>query len=176
MDLITTAGGTTSNSYATYEEGDEIARTFRTLPGMGVDTLGWFTCASPQEETRKQAMALAAKRIDAAPWTGEKVVWNQAMAGPRVGCNEPANDLLIVDAYKQAQVAEACALLMPISSAARDARDGVASRSIGSRSTTYDTSATRAAASQSASPVAVRILQDAGLVEGNSGSVYLGGR
>ncbi len=74
ITIDTTIGGASSNSYATEEE-------FAAFAGTDLD--GAAVYAAADDEDRKRALVMAARRLDQERWRGARVTTTQKLAHPR---------------------------------------------------------------------------------------------
>lgn len=82
MALVTTIGGSTANSYISYDD----ATTFFDSR-LNAET--WY---STDETVCEKALKMAAQRLQRENWIGSRVTTTQAMAWPRSGAAKPDSD------------------------------------------------------------------------------------
>lgn len=75
-DIITTVGGSTSNSYISLADAQTLFFDLRLDAGAWLDA---------SEEDKVRALIMAAKRLNRENWLGERVTTTQKLAWPRYG-------------------------------------------------------------------------------------------
>jgi len=92
--IVTTVGGSLSNSFATVEEADAI------LADAPFDTSGWDDIEYEGDGPKAQRLILAAQLMAFLPWKGYRVYTNQALCFPR---SFQADTTVMLDAVKEIQ-------------------------------------------------------------------------
>lgn len=177
-EIDTTYGGETANSYLTIEELEAQITFLGVAKGYGVDTSGWAALGSPSGENKRRLAILAADRVDCASFLGIRNYQNQRRAWPRTQTglyhlNHIDGSVVIPDAVKLAQAAEACYLAAAITSTAQASERGVMSESVGDVTVEYSAAAMRAGSGVAISPASNRILASAGLIAVGGGSTFV---
>lgn len=170
MALISTLGAADADSYvANVAEAIQIATVLAAIPGLGISTTAFLAAGTTTQEA---VLRMGADRVDRAGLDGVKATETQAREFPRVATRQNRYLNVIPDAAKQAQVAEACALMVAPTSTEQQVAQGVSSFAVAEESVTFSNKAA-INATRPLSAAAERILMDAGLCGGGYGSVYV---
>ncbi len=172
--LDSTLDGQNANSYvASLGEAEDLIDQLRALKYLALDVSGWDSPGSPESDIKLNALVMAADRIDAGSFIGDRHTNNQARAWSRSNTGITRLNYVIPDTVKLAQVAEAAMLLVAKPQEIDLQARGVSAYTIGKKSVTFGQGGSSRQISTSMSAPAFEILRGAGLVSRGVSSVYL---
>lgn len=170
MDLTTTLNGAASNSYVDLDDATDLAEQLAAVVYLGVNADAFLAA---DEDVQTRVLVMGCRRIDTLLFDGVRQLDTQALAFPRTYTGRFQTTGVVPDAVKEAQVAEACALMNAPSEMAAAQSQGIQSFTNSEQSVTFRNGGTVGSAGPRVSPAAEQILRDAGLIAGGVGSVYM---